>query len=341
MPKGLLTVGGTLDLSQFWPLGESDADTTKLLITVSAGAFQFQSSKSAAPQPTRAFDGAWVKGAGGKKAVIDKKNRITVRLQGIDAPELHYAPAPLTKKTGVTPEMRAALKAVNHKYRQHWGQSAAKALLDMLSTLGHGPLDCTFVTAADHPTDVCDKYGRCVGDVVVEAGGKKININRWVLAEGWAAPSFYNSMTKPEITVLAKLAAKAQAAGKGIWPDYSAKVGAFNFNLRYTAGKQTPGFETGDDRGALIMPKLYRRQTTWACYKKAGIAANTFAQYLKALNERFYLTADYLASGAGAPWQKLGAFVKASQFTLDPGAMVLEEAESTLYSAAGQPVTAW
>lgn len=341
MPKGLLTVRGKLDLSQFWPSGESDADTTKLLITVAPGAFQFQPSKSAAPQPTQAFVGAWVKGAGGRKTVIDKKNRITVRLQGIDAPELHYAPAPLTKKTGVTPEMRAALKAVNHKYRQHWGQSAAKSLLDMLSRLGAGPLDCSFVTAVDHPNDVCDKYGRCVGDVVVEAAGKKININRWVLAQGWAVPSFYNSMTKPEINAMAKLAAKAQASGKGIWPDYTPKLGTFNFKLLYTSGKKTPGFQNGDDRGVLIMPKLYRRQTTWACYKKAGIAANTFAQYLKALNERFYLTADYLASGANAPWQKLGAFVKAGQFTLDPGGMVLEEAESTLYSAGNAPVTAW
>lgn len=105
--------------------------------------------------------------------MIDKKGRITVRLQGIDAPELHYGPAPLGKKAAVTDEMRAALKAVNHKYRQHHGQSAAKALLDMLSSAGPGPLPCAFATAVDHPNDVCEKYGRMVGDVVADVKGRR------------------------------------------------------------------------------------------------------------------------------------------------------------------------
>ena len=31
MFKGLLEVSGTIDLNQFWPAGESDADTVKVL----------------------------------------------------------------------------------------------------------------------------------------------------------------------------------------------------------------------------------------------------------------------------------------------------------------------
>jgi hypothetical protein len=34
MPQGLLKVAGSIDLNQFWPQGESDADTTKILVTV-------------------------------------------------------------------------------------------------------------------------------------------------------------------------------------------------------------------------------------------------------------------------------------------------------------------
>ena len=36
---GLLRVEGSVDLSQFWPDGDSDADTTKVLVQVDAGSF--------------------------------------------------------------------------------------------------------------------------------------------------------------------------------------------------------------------------------------------------------------------------------------------------------------
>ncbi len=341
MAKGLLTIQGTLDLVQFWPDGESDADTTKVKITVAAGAIRFQPKKSAPAQVTTAFDGAWLKTVGGKKTVIDTKGRVTVRLQGIDAPELHYAPAPVGRSAAVTDAMRAALKAVNHKYRQHHGQSATLALLTMLKKAGAATLPCTFQTAVDHPNDVCDKYARVVGDVVVDVNGKKVNINRWVLEQGWAVPSYYNSMSAAEITALQKLAAKARAAGKGIWNDYRSKFGKFDFQLLYVPGKKSPGFAVGGDAGTLIMPKLFRRQTTWACYKEAGITALSFAQYLAGLKERFYETADYLANGDLAMWQQMAKKVKAGEFLLGPGDMVFEEAASTLYSAAGVPVTVW
>ena len=31
---GKLMIEGTVDLSQFWPIGESDADTTKIVLTI-------------------------------------------------------------------------------------------------------------------------------------------------------------------------------------------------------------------------------------------------------------------------------------------------------------------
>jgi len=37
---GKLIIDGTVDLSQFWPIGESDADTTKIVLTVLPGAVQ-------------------------------------------------------------------------------------------------------------------------------------------------------------------------------------------------------------------------------------------------------------------------------------------------------------
>lgn len=83
-----------------------------------------------------------------------------------------------------------------------------------------------------------------------------MNINRWVLAQGWAVPAYYNSMSKSEISILQKLATKAQGKGSGIWGDYRARFGAFNFKLLHIAGKNLPDFQSGDDAGPVILPKI-------------------------------------------------------------------------------------
>src|SRR5262249_15877033 len=123
---GLLRLTGTVDSAQFWPDGESDADTVKIHVDISNGGFEFQHHANGQFKPTNVFDNAKSKGKA-TKPVIDKQNRVTIRLQGIDAPELHYAPAPLGK-TKVTDQQRAAYKAVNKLYRQHIGETAAHAL---------------------------------------------------------------------------------------------------------------------------------------------------------------------------------------------------------------------
>src|SRR5262249_53736288 len=85
--KGLLRVSGKLDLSQFWPNGKSDVDT--VTVVVDEDGFQFSTDGS--PQGfrrTRVFEDAFV----GKDAVIGTGRKMTVRIQGIDAPELHCPP---------------------------------------------------------------------------------------------------------------------------------------------------------------------------------------------------------------------------------------------------------
>jgi endonuclease YncB( thermonuclease family) len=87
MPKGLLRVTGNLDVSQFWPSGGSDADT--VVVQVKANSFEFS------PDPAKTsfkvihvFDGAIVQAKQKKPAIHGGK--ITIRLQGIDATELHF-----------------------------------------------------------------------------------------------------------------------------------------------------------------------------------------------------------------------------------------------------------
>src|SRR5215472_2529318 len=87
MPTGLLEVKGTLDVAQFWPTGGSDADTVNL--GVKSPSFRFSATgKDSDLKPTTVFDNARVKG---QKHPVGYGNEVTIRLQGIDAPELHFA----------------------------------------------------------------------------------------------------------------------------------------------------------------------------------------------------------------------------------------------------------
>src|SRR5262249_44943889 len=150
-------VTGSIDLNQFWPKGESDADTTKILVTVGGDAFQFRPNAGAAFQTTHAFDQAKVRGKV-TKPCIDNKNPLTIRHQGLDPPELHYMPQAAKKKADQTKKQRERFLELNAKYRQKLGETATVELSDLLRQAGQDPLPCTVVTAADHPSDVFDTY---------------------------------------------------------------------------------------------------------------------------------------------------------------------------------------
>src|SRR5262249_28461065 len=144
---------------------------------------------------------------------IDSKDRVTIRLQGIDAPELHYEPtAPVLHGVKPTPEQKAAFKAHNGNFRQFFGETAATHLHDFLGKAGASPVTCVVRTQVDEPNDVFDTYGRLVGDIFVTIGGKEQNANKWLCDNGWAFPTFYASMTDQEITDLIALTEPARKA---------------------------------------------------------------------------------------------------------------------------------
>src|SRR5882724_11588383 len=103
MAKGLLTFTGTIDLNQFWPqniksgnTSDSDADTVKVKVDMASITF---TSAAGNVKKTKALNNAgfWTnqKKSDGTtvkkfKPVINSKELVTMRLQGIDAPELHY-----------------------------------------------------------------------------------------------------------------------------------------------------------------------------------------------------------------------------------------------------------
>jgi hypothetical protein len=75
---GLLKLSGTLDAAQFWPTGESDADTTKVIVTVHGNSFQFSHDGLTSFVTTHAFDDARVKGKSGTKTAIGQHGQATL-----------------------------------------------------------------------------------------------------------------------------------------------------------------------------------------------------------------------------------------------------------------------
>ena len=340
-PKGLLVANGTIDIGQFWPDGVSDADTAKILVTMAgASAFTFQPATGGPAKPTNAFVGAFMKGSDsidpktGKprhpKFVINTKSQITVRFQGIDAPELHFKP----------PHGHVDL-------RQHFGESSTIALSAFLKTIGPGPLPCRVITRVNKPNDVFDIYGRFIGDVLVKQGTKEININHWLVQHGWAFPSFYDSMMEQEIRDLIALTDEARKKGLNIWAKtaYTTDLGHIDRTLATRPVHSAPA----PDKGHVIIPKFYRRQYTWAVDVDRGAStAKNLKQFLlvPSNKDKFMMTDAFLKSLAGSspkpPMIKLGAAIDdANHIIHAPGDFVIREAGSTLVHDNDIPVTAW
>jgi endonuclease YncB( thermonuclease family) len=296
MAKGLLEVRGRIALEQFWPDGEADADTTKVKVKVDDGAFRFQEFPGAPFQVTHAFENARVRGRVSKE-IIDTKDRVTIRLQGVDAPELHYTPQAVKRASEQTRQQRALFLELNHKYRQHFAESATVALADFLEDGEQDPLPCRVLTAVDEPDDAIDTYGRLVGDIEVKVGGNVVNLNQWLTAQGWTVPAFYNSMSADEIRVLLELGQRAHEKELGFWPHLAKKVGTLDFDLRYR--KMAPEGEA-DDAGPVLMPKLFRRLTTWAVSKRARMLSTSFKSFLAAKRDTCYALDEFLEQGVTA-----------------------------------------
>src|SRR5438477_7983983 len=231
---GLLRVKGTIDVGQFWPKGTSDADTAVILVGVQAtNAFQFQEKPGGPFKTTHAFEGALLHGRQGAKAPLDSQGRVRVRLQGIDAPELHYQPSPLGKslKASLATKVLDAYRALCHKYRQRWAESAAFALLNFVSQSAKPVIACTVTTVVNEPTDVFDTYARLVGDIWI----RQKNVNLWLVREGWVYPSFYDSMKATEINAVLKAWTMGKPKGR-VAKALAKSVGTLDWKLLYRSG---------------------------------------------------------------------------------------------------------
>jgi len=335
---GTLKVIGKIELKQFWPDGLSDADTSSVLIAVDQDSFYFRKSNSSPYRKTKVFTNASV--VGKSKAKLVKNNHIKVRLQGIDAPELHYKAPPLMASPSVTADIRKNYNAKNKEFRQNLSESATFALRKLLRSIDKTEVECEVLSHnVDHPREVVDTYGRFVANLVVKKKNKKYDLNLWLAREGWVVPTFYSSMSNSEIQDLIKAAKTGKKKKNRIWKFLSTDTGKFKYSLQLR--KNVTDFTSGDDNGALIMPKLFRRQTGYEMQRKVKLFEGTFTDFLAKSKDPFFKTADFLQEGNQAKRSYLDDHMKNKKFLLGPEDMVFEEKYSNVIDANGNPVTNW
>lgn len=333
---GVLKVTGKMELHQFWPDGDSDADTIKVLVGLEEDAFEFEFPDGDSRR-TDIFKNAKIRGISTKQ-VIDKKGRIQIRLQGIDAPELHYSPNLKNKK--VSEEQRERFNELNKKYRQYLGETATVKLRKFLAQSGAESRNCTVTTVVDKPNEVFDTYARFVGELVVQRNGDEINVNHWLLQEGLAVPAFYSSMSTEEIQKLISASKQGRKKKKSVWSQLQDRVGKFNEKLVYRV-KGSTGIDR--DERPLIIPKLFRRLCSWSIYHKAGIETNTFRTYLAKNRDACFLTEEFLEQGATASTTYfLNEFIGAKgKIDFQPEELVFSEKPSKLVDSKGEIITRW
>jgi endonuclease YncB( thermonuclease family) len=344
----LVKLTGEIHLSQFWPQGQADADTSKVNIHVGNSPFSVSNESDQVFQSADFLNNAIVTGQHGRKPVVTQlkngEQYVKVRLQGIDAPELHYKASNLTRSESETlaDDVVSAYKAeARIQYRQPFAETATKLLARRLGQVAPAVIQCEVRTWVENPPDIFDVYGRFVGDLFVRRG-QEININRWLCRNGLAYPSFYSSMSAEEIEALAGDARKARTKkGRTAWSFYSNRMAGFDSSLVYK--KQDNG--TLDD-GNVIYPKLFRRQVTWNARKRAGLTNKSFASYLREIGadriDPFYSREDFIENGINSSTQQFwNNILTGSELTAEPENFVFIERPSNLVDANNHRISKW
>ena len=262
---------------------------------------------------TRAFEGATIYG----RTVIHKDGTVVVRWQGIDSPELHYG---------------------GKWYRQHWGQAPSVHLAAFLKdkATGGNTVEVQVTTRVKKPNDVFDKYGRFVGDLLLG----DVNLNHWMLENGWAFPALYNSLEDDELQAFIAAGKKGKSR---LLNDYTRDLSIWDPTLQ-TPHKEPAGFkyDESQDRGPVQFPNTFRRIVTFRTDAHATEA--TLKAYLTAqkTQDRVFKTTEFLEQGNATPAHNLVDFIDAGQhFTPALDELVYKEAPSTLLGADGKKVPRW
>ena len=347
---GLVQVDGAIELNQFFPVGRSHADTTNVRVRVDPTSFRYVEVFGGAPINLPWMTTARVRGEGTHAVLSHVKGRgarppgdyLRVRLESVDAPELHFRPTnPLPKPTDA---QREAFKRFNEEYRQWCAEMAVFRLVHHLDDLAtNGAVSCLVETEVDAPNEIFDAYGRFVGVIQLHSVAGPQPLNDWLLDRGLALPAFYSSARIAAIDRLTAIAADASQKDRGVWDAYRNQIEAFDPELRF---RKLTGFTRTDaakDRQRFTTPKLFRRQAAWEATRLANLpVAKTLPEFLATGTGNEYVTLDdfRLQGLEAAPTHFLGDLIRSTgRLRLRPDQIIFKEKPSTLVDPRGQLIT--
>jgi endonuclease YncB( thermonuclease family) len=349
---GLVQVNGAVELNQFFPAGRSDADTTNVRVRVDPTSFRYVEALGAAPINLPWMTTARVRGEGTHDVLSHIKGRggrppgdyMRVRLESVDAPELHFRPRnPLRTPTKT---QREAFKRFNEEYRQWCAEMAVFRLVEHLDDLAtNGAVSCLVETEVEAPNEIFDAYGRFVGIIQLHSTEGPQTLNDWLLDRGLALPAFYSSARIDEIDRLTTIAADASRKDRGIWDVYRNQIEAFDPVLRFRKLTDFTRADAAKDRQRFTTPKLFRRQAAWEAALLAKLpVAKTLPEFLGSGTGNEYVTLDdfRLQGLEAAPTHFLGDLIRPTgRLRLRPEQIIFKEKPSTLVDQEGRLIVGW
>lgn len=274
---------------------------------------------------------------------------MALRLQGVDAPELHYKAVPAILLEKMNTKQRTRWRDWEEvEFRQH-GSVHATLLVAGALRLFESSEDIDEIRVHAHsrvssPGDLFDVYGRFVSDVLVGPPENGTSVNDWMLSQGLALPAFYNSMQPEEIrSALAHFSA-GSAMELGVMPSYEDRVLPFDNCLRLPPNNRGQVKASDAVGGRFFDPKLYRRQVHYWVNLHAGILnrGTSFRQYLSTIRESWIPLDRFLAGAGEEAALPLSEMINARGHIVHPTwKAVFVERTATLKDREGRVITAF
>jgi hypothetical protein len=348
---GFVDIQGKVDVFQYWPNGASDVDTVRFIpdlmsatyvadgASAKVGAF-FEKGGTFQPDDNKPGEEKFrgiLRRSGGTS--------LSVRLQGIDAPETHYAP---NFREGMFDGDYAKWIAKHISRQKSYRQPYGKLCTDLFATgvrskLGVAtasgtnpevPVEAKLKILADGINDAVDVFGRVVGYVTLVGNGQEVVLNDHALSQGLAFCSFYGSMSIAEIKRLSELFA-AHGAGSARKSQLRSNVShqLRDFEPELWTTKSMPDKDRDDNgadsfRAKCFDPKLFRRCVDWVGRREALGEPTAVLDYMRSNEEEIALLSDFFA--ANGDWSTSRKFAMGTligrdgTFMYKPGEVVFE-----------------
>ena len=228
----------------------------------------------------------WVTGASKPKVIEIKasggRNYATVRLEGIDAPEVHYrSHAFNTAVKGKKVDFPVDSKSGNDERSQPLWKPATEHLVNTLQASGH--------TLVLLDREVVDHQGRAMGYVFTSnaIAEKGPSVTLELVKRGLVFPFPFES-AGDMIAPLLDAAKSAKAQGLGVWKNYEHKP--LTFKSSYSAPKHWVDEESAaQQKGKLNLPCVFRRIID--AHQLVGLNRDAALRKFDAMN---YRTGDVL-----------------------------------------------